>query len=69
MEIEETVPAAEIIAVPPAATSGWSPCPALDPTETITPPVGTFALFTSYETELAVPVNLTEVIPDCSTKV
>ena len=47
MEIEETVPAAEIVTVAPAATRGWYPNPVVDPTERRTPPTGMFALLTS----------------------
>ena len=45
--IDEIVPAIDTIAVPPADTSGWYPNPAVEPTETITPPTGMLALFTS----------------------
>ena len=45
--IFEIVPAIETVAVPPADTNGCYPNPPLDPTETITPPTGIFALFTS----------------------
>ena len=40
IEIVDTVPAVETVAVPPAATKGWYPNPSVEPTETITPPTG-----------------------------
>jgi hypothetical protein len=64
--IDEIVPPAETIAVPPAEIRGCNPNPASDPTETIIPPTGIFALFTSYPTEDAVPVNLILEIPAIS---
>ena len=69
MLIEEIVPPTETIAVPPAETNGCNPNPVDDPTETITPPTGIFALLTSYPTEDAVPVNLMLEIPALSIKV
>ena len=67
MLIAEIVPAAETVAVPPAEISGWNPSPwSVIPTETITPPTGKLELLTSYETELAVPANLIELIPELS---
>jgi len=38
----------------------------VDPTETIIPPFGIDAVFTSYAIEVAVPVNVIEVIPAVS---
>ena len=69
MLIEEIVPPTETIAVPPAETNGCNPNQVDDPTETITPPTGIFALLTSYPTEDAVPVNLMLEIPALSIKV
>ena len=65
--IEETVPSPEITEVPPAEISGWKPRPlSVIPTETITPPTGKLELLTSYETEVAVPANVIELIPELS---
>ena len=66
--IEDIVPAIDTIAVPPAATRGWYPNPSVDPTERTTPPKGRFDVFGSDEIEVAVPVNLIEVIPEFSVR-
>ena len=40
----------------------------MDPTETIIPPLGIEAVFTSYAIEVAVPVKVIDVIPAVSPK-
>ena len=55
-------------AVPPAATKGWYPNPLVDPTDVIILPRGIVAVFESYETEVAEPVNVMLVIPDVCDK-
>lgn len=67
--IEEMVPAIETIAVPPAETSGWYADPSVDATETIIPPRGILAVFTSYVVEAWDPVKNTEVIPAYSFRI
>ena len=63
MLIELIVPNPETTAVPPADTNGWYPNPSVEPTETITPPKGTFELLGSEVTDAIDPVNWILVIP------
>ena len=69
MLMEVIVPAEETTAVPPAATRGWYPKPSVEPTETITPPRGKLDVLASLLIEVAVPVNLIDVIPAFSLRV
>ena len=64
--IDWIVPAADTTAVPPAETKGWYPNPALDATETITPPLGNVEIPTSPDRVLAIPTNLALEIPEFS---
>ena len=68
MLTELIVPNPDTTAVPPAPTNGWYPNPSVDPTETIIPPRGTFALFGSEATDAVEPVNWILVIPTLSIK-
>jgi len=54
--------------VAPAPTSGWYPNPSLDATETIIPPTGTDALWTSFGCEVPAPVNVIDEIPEVKEK-
>ena len=68
MLMDSIVPAADTIAVPPAATKGWYPNPSEDPTETIIPPLGKLEIPTSDPRGDCgkVPTKVAEVIPeDC----
>ena len=58
IEMDETVPNPEIIAVPPADTSGWYANPSVDATETMRPPTGIAELLGSYGCETPIPVKL-----------